>query len=203
MPHYPKPFFRTARNSWFVQIGDRQIKLSPDKEAAFARYHELMAKPPPAVTAGRSSAVSSSFIIDEFLDWCEKHRAPDTYRWYKDRLNPFARRSTPPSPSSSSGRTTCRNGWTITASRHVRLPPQSDRLVKRAMKWAEEQGYVERSPLAHMKKPGCGRKELVVTPSSIRAARPHEGSGIQGSAHGHLGVRMPPAGIPARRSPSR
>jgi hypothetical protein len=43
--HFPKPFFRTARNAWFVQIGDRQIKLAADKDEAFTRYHELMAKP--------------------------------------------------------------------------------------------------------------------------------------------------------------
>ena len=30
-------------------------------------------------------------IVDEFLDWCEKHRAPDTYRWYKDRLESFCK----------------------------------------------------------------------------------------------------------------
>jgi integrase len=29
----------------------------------------------------------------------------------------------------------------------------------RAMRWAEEQGYVIRSPLAHMRKPRAGRKE--------------------------------------------
>ena len=45
MAHFPKPFFRTARNSWFVQIGPRQIKLGADKDAAFTRYHELMAAP--------------------------------------------------------------------------------------------------------------------------------------------------------------
>ena len=28
------------------QIGDRQVKLAADKDEAFTRYHELMAKPP-------------------------------------------------------------------------------------------------------------------------------------------------------------
>jgi hypothetical protein len=30
-------------------------------------------------------------LIDEFLDWYPKHRAPDTYRWYKDRLQSFCK----------------------------------------------------------------------------------------------------------------
>jgi integrase len=32
------------------------------------------------------------------------------------------------------------------------------------MRWAEQQGYIERSPLAHFQKPPAGRKERVVTP---------------------------------------
>jgi integrase len=35
------------------------------------------------------------------------------------------------------------------------------------MRWAEEQGYLDRSPLTHMKKPACGRKEQVVSPEQF------------------------------------
>jgi len=42
--------------------------------------------------------------------------------------------------------------------------------AKRALKWAEEQGYVERSPLAHLRKPGCGRKEQVVSSAEYQGA---------------------------------
>ncbi len=37
------------------------------------------------------------------------------------------------------------------------------------MRWAEEQGYIDRSPIAHMKKPTCGRKEQVVSPEQYQA----------------------------------
>jgi hypothetical protein len=40
MPHFAKPSFRTARSAWFVQLGARQIKLGPDKDQAFKRYHD-------------------------------------------------------------------------------------------------------------------------------------------------------------------
>ena len=73
--HFPKPFFRTARNAWFVQIGDRQIKLAADKDEAFTRYHELMAKPSlPEVTQSEAQKLVV-VIVDEFLDWSNKHRA--------------------------------------------------------------------------------------------------------------------------------
>ena len=28
-------------------------------------------------------------ICDTYVDWVEKHRSPDTFRWYKDRLQRF------------------------------------------------------------------------------------------------------------------
>ena len=30
MPKFPKPFFRTARNAWYVQVAGKQIPLGPD-----------------------------------------------------------------------------------------------------------------------------------------------------------------------------
>ena len=45
MPHFPKPFFKTARCLWYVEINRRQINLGPEREEAFRRYHALMAQP--------------------------------------------------------------------------------------------------------------------------------------------------------------
>jgi integrase len=164
MAHFAKPFFRTARNAWFVQVGNRQIKLATDKDEAFARYHELIAKPAlPIVTKSESQRLVV-VIVDEFLDWCEKHRAVDTYRWYKDRLNSFCK-TIDPTLTTDQLRAHHVQKWVDNYG--VPLASGSRRnliaSIKRAMKWGEEQGYFERSPLTHMKKPGCGRKELVVS----------------------------------------
>ena len=40
MPKFPKPFFRSARNCWYVQLGKEQVRLDPDEQAAFKLYHE-------------------------------------------------------------------------------------------------------------------------------------------------------------------
>ena len=90
MAHFPKPFFRPVRQLWYVQLNGKQINLGADKDAAFTGYHRLMqdrAKDPVAPPAEQRLVV---VILDEFLDWCEKHRAADTYRWYKDRLDSFS-----------------------------------------------------------------------------------------------------------------
>ena len=43
------------------------------------------------------------------------------------------------------------------------------RAVKRSMRWAEEQGYIDRSPIAHLRKPAGGRREQVVTQEQYTA----------------------------------
>lgn len=171
MAHYPKPFFRAPRGLWYVQIDGKQHNLGPDEDAAFKAYHGLMQQrdEQPAPTLSVSSHPLVVVIVDEFLDWCEKHRSADTYRWYKDRLQLFLNTiphdlavdqfkpfhvqkwiDAHPELSSGSKRNYCRS-------------------IMRAMTWAEEQGYVARSPLAHFRKPGGGRKEQVVTPQQFRA----------------------------------
>jgi hypothetical protein len=42
-----KPFYKKARQCWYVQIRDQQIKLGPDKEEAFKEFHRLMASDTP------------------------------------------------------------------------------------------------------------------------------------------------------------
>ena len=76
MPHYPKPFFKKARRVWYVEIDRKQLNLGPDRDEAYRRYHELMAKPQRRAIISADSLLA---IMDAFLDWCQKHRAPDTY----------------------------------------------------------------------------------------------------------------------------
>jgi hypothetical protein len=165
MAHFPKPFFRPARQLWYVQRHGKQINLGADKDAAFTEYHRLMqdrSKAPVAPAAEQRLVV---VILNEFLDWCEKHRAVDTYRWYKDRLDSFFA-TIDPAMSADQLRPHHVQKWVDNYP--VTLADGSRRnliaAAKRAMKWAEEQGYIERSPIAHLKKPSCGRKEQVVTP---------------------------------------
>jgi integrase len=170
MPHFAKPFFRSARNAWFVQVGARQIKLAADKDEAFTRYHELMAKPALPVVTKAEAQKLVVVLVDEFLDWTEKHRAPDTYRWYKDRLESFCG-TIDPALTADDLRPHHVQKWVDNYAVPLKSGSRRNLIasVKRAMKWSEEQGYIEHSRIAHMKKPGCGRKEQVVTPEQFKA----------------------------------
>jgi integrase len=162
MPHFPKPFFRSARSAWFVQIGARQINLGADRELAFARYHELMARPEiptPPITASQFVVG----VVDAFLDYVEKHRSTDTFRWYKDKLELFCN-AIPPTLTVQQLKPFHVQKW-IDSKPHVASGTRRNycRAIMRAMRWAEEQGYVERSPLGHFKKPPAGRREQLVS----------------------------------------
>jgi hypothetical protein len=95
MPHYPKPFFRKARQLWYVQIDGRQINLGPERETAFAQYRDLMAAPRSASPLPVVSASAATLVVvlcDKFLDWVQRHRSAGTYQWYWWRLQSFCRR---------------------------------------------------------------------------------------------------------------
>ena len=65
------------------------MNLGPDRDEAFRRYHDLMARRRDAPKPATGDSVVS--ILDAFLDWCQKHRASRTYDWYRDYLQSFAR----------------------------------------------------------------------------------------------------------------
>ena len=93
--HVPKPFYRKSRDTWYVEVDGRQINLGKDREAAFQRYHAIMAAPPevrPTHAIGTGEGLKLTELFDRFLDWVKQHRSPDTYVWYQYRLQRFADR---------------------------------------------------------------------------------------------------------------
>jgi integrase len=160
MPHFPKPFFRASRGLWYVQVAGRQHNLGPDEDAAFKIYHELMARPREKAAVRTQSVIA---VVDAFLDYVQQHRASETYRWYKDNLQRFC--NFIPRPLLLSDLKPYHVQQWIDS--YPNLPSGTKRnycrSILRAMRWAEEQGYVERSPLAHFRKPAAGKRELVVS----------------------------------------
>lgn len=171
MPRFRKPFYRADRGLWYVQLRGKQINLGADKDAAFTEYHALMGARAVALAGQSATSAAASpalqrlliVVVDEFLDWCEKHRAPDTYRWYKDRLNAFCQ-AIPAELMVHELRPYFVQKW-VDAYEGISSGTKRNhcRAIMRAMTWAEEQGYVDRSPLAHFKKPRGGKREQVVT----------------------------------------
>jgi integrase len=161
MPHYPKPFFRAPRGLWYVQIHGRQVNLGPDRDEAFRRYHDLMSRgPDEPESSNGDSAVS---VLDAFLDWCQKHRAPRTYDWYRDYLQSFAR-SIPRALSVERLKPIHVQQWVDSQPGWGRGKRGAITAVQRAFNWAAKMGLIETRPVRHVEKPRAGRRDVVITP---------------------------------------
>jgi integrase len=157
MSRKPQPWWRAERGAWFVTINGKQHNLGPEKEEADRAFHVLMAKPKEPVLP---DAVVG--LIDEWLSNVQRHNAPKTYKWYLD----FAQSFTDSIPKTLR---VCdlevhhvqkwvdsHKGWSDSTC-HGAITT-----IKRAMRWCCEQGLIKQSPIAYMKKPAIGRREVLV-----------------------------------------
>jgi len=173
MAHFPKLFFRPARSLWYVQINGKQVNLGADKDVAFKTYHWIMERGAHSYAAPVVTRFPDPHLVvvlvDDFLDWCERNRDPESYLWYKDRLTSFCK-MIDASFTTDELRQYHVQKW-VDARPNLASGSRRNLItsVKRAMKWAEEQGYIDRSPLRHMRKPAGGRKEQVVTIAQYNA----------------------------------
>jgi integrase/recombinase XerD len=150
MPHFPKPFFKKNRGVWYVEINRKQINLGPDREKAFRRYHALMAQP----AERKVTSDSLASIIDAFLEWVQRNRAAETYEWYRYRLERFVRRY--PDLRTDQLRPYHVETWVDAYDLSITSRRNYFRSVKRCLKWARMQGYVDRNPIVDLEVPSPG-----------------------------------------------
>jgi len=158
---FAKPWYRKSRRAWFVTLDGQQIKLGTTKDEALRRYQDLMAKPEKRVVASGSLLA----IIDAFLDWCQKHRAPDTYEWYQSRLQLFARRH--PDLGTGDLRPYHVQQWIDAMNVSSGTKRNYCRAIKRCMAWAKKQGHIDVNPIADLEQPRSGKRETVISPEQF------------------------------------
>ena len=172
---HPEPFWRAARQCWFVQIGKKQHKLHSDRDEAYRLYHELMSRDPEE-PASVNPVPSGSVVelLDAFLDWTRKNKAPRTYGSYTEMIQVFVD-AIPATLSIAELKP-----YHVTLAMESR--PQwgnntrNDFIttVKRAFNWALDEEIIDRSPLARMKKPAREAREEALSPAEyaeVMAAR--------------------------------
>lgn len=161
MSHFPKPFYRKNRQLWYVQLHGKQHNLGSDKEKAFELYFQLMQQKPVTNTVADCESVLA--ILDAYLIWCEQHRSPATYEWYRWRLQLFAE-SIPRHLTVSQMKPFHIQNWIDSQSGWGNGSKRNGcKAVQRAMRWAEQLGYIDRSPVAHMQKPPMGKREIIIS----------------------------------------
>jgi integrase len=162
---HPQPFWREARQCYFVQLGKKQVRLSPDRDEAFRLYHELMSRPataPPSVPAPTTTLLVVA-VLDEFLEWTARHKEPRTYAWYKENLQRLIDHIPPGLPVAELKPFHVTRAMADVA--HWANNTKNDFIaaVKRALNWAADEELIDRSPLARMKKPAREAREMAVS----------------------------------------
>jgi integrase len=163
-----EPFWRSVRNCWYVHVGTRQYRLSPDKDEAWRLWHEMMARPPEErkpIPSGPSALVVE--LLDAFLEWTKNNQAPKTYRWHRDNIQNFVSEIPPTmtvaelKPYHVTRVMDAKDTWSNSTKNGFA------RSVQRGMKWAEKQGLIERTPIPQVEKPGRESREVVITPEEF------------------------------------
>ncbi len=157
MARQPKPWYRKDRDSWFVTIGGVRHNLGNNKKVAMERYYALMRTPNAAKVASKSFAA----IADAFLDWVKPNRSADTFEWYRYRIERFCQRY--PDLSADEIKPFHVQEW-VDSYTHLSQTSRRNyvRSVKRCLKWALRQGYVDTDPIADMEVPGAEAREVRV-----------------------------------------
>lgn len=164
MARNPKPWYRNDREAWFVTLNGERHNLGPNREAAFRRFHELMLEPKTRVIASSESLVR---IIDEFLEWAQKHRSPETYEWYRYRLQRFAEKH--PDLQVSDLKPYHVQRWVDGYRLSVTSRRNYLRTIKRCLRWAMLQGHINQNPIAGLEVPAAERREIVVSADEYAA----------------------------------
>jgi len=100
-------------------------------------------------------------IADAFLDWTAKHRAEDTYEWYRYRLQRFVEKY--PDLRTDELRPYHVDNWVDDYQLSVTSRRNYLRSVKRCLKWAKKQGYIDDNPIADLEVPSAEHKEVVIS----------------------------------------
>lgn len=158
MPKFAKPWFRPARGVWYVTLDGKQVNLGPDRTAAFEEYARLIAAPK---EVRRAPAHSLPAVVDAFLEWIKPRRAPDTYEWYRYRLERLARRY----PTLPASQLTCAmvEDWVDEYQLSVTSRRNYYRCAKKSMKWARSRGLVKRNRIRDLEVPAAESREIVVS----------------------------------------
>ncbi|MBI5760413.1 MAG: hypothetical protein HZA46_18010 [Planctomycetales bacterium] len=162
----PQPWYRPSRSTWYVTVDGVQHNLyTDDKVEAFRRWHELIARAPEPPEAPDTTVV---VLLASFLKWTEKHKKPATYEWHRNYLQSFVK-AIPPELRVADMKPFHVTRW---LDKQTTWGESSWRVaittIKRALSWTVEEGYIDHSPIASIRKPKRQHRETILTEEQQR-----------------------------------
>jgi integrase len=137
-----RPYYKISHKAWYINLKGRPVRLGTEEDAAWDKYKALI-QPVDKVVE----------VVRRFLDYHKTNSAPGTLGFYCKALDSFSRYINP-TMRVSEIKPYHVTQWIDT------IKPRSDnykrnliRAVKTCFKWAEDQEYIEQSPIRNIKVP--------------------------------------------------
>lgn len=140
----------TQREVWAVTIRGKRHNLGPDKKEAEKKFDYLMSLPEEVEEPEVKERVV--VLLDKFLQWTQKNRAPATFDWYKMILQSFINHLPNPKILAEEIKPYHNAEWVEGKSSNT-YKRNAMQAVQRAFKWSARQGYIDRSPIEYLEKP--------------------------------------------------
>lgn len=169
-----KPWYWKARDAWYVTIKGKRVRLVEGKSSRNEAYRRFLAIDASKVKT-TTARVTGKEVCELFLEHARLNLKPKTHNWYKmilDRFGPAVATmdGNDVSPKELTKFIADHPQWNVTTRCGVITA------VKRAWKWAADEGHITLNPLAKVKKPRPVRREEIPDDSEIRtfmqAAKP-------------------------------
>ena len=165
----PKVYWKKSHRCFYVNLNGKATRLDPDETKAYNQYHQLM--------SGKRLVKSTCRVVellDAFLEHVQVSNAPGTYEFYRAAVKSFAdfignRRVSDLKAHDVTTWITRRHR--VTHGKYNEGNPTSDtyrhnlmRTVKRAFKWAEDEEYIDVSPVRKVKLPPLRSRDVYLMP---------------------------------------
>ncbi|HUY33192.1 MAG TPA: tyrosine-type recombinase/integrase [Pirellulales bacterium] len=171
----PKPYFRAFDGWWYIQLRAdgkrRQIKLAKGRDheaAAIQEWHKLCATMPANEPVVSGCVVE---LLDRFLGHCKTEVATSTFDWYLHFFKRFkAWLTTNDLAGIEVGELVPNHvtSWLKSESTWSKSTKNGAvRAIRRAFRWLDDEGHIEKYPLKGLKAPPRGRRETVVAPEKF------------------------------------
>ena len=169
MSHYPKPYWRSQRGTWCVQIAGKQITLAKGQESraeAYREYHRLMA------TEGEGESTEPALVMESvlaFLDHAKATIKKASYDQYRIKLADFVKTH----GTIRLDKITTKHvaEWVASHKWSQSTRRSAITAVKTWLGWCVRKGMIGVDPVKHMKRPRQTRRERTLSPAERTLAR--------------------------------
>ena len=154
-----KPWYLASRDSWCVYINGKQVTLCKGKANRNEAYRRFLAIDPEEQKV-ETARMTGEEVCALFLQYAKSNLKPATYSGHRHILTAFGKvvrklDGNSVQPKDVTKHLDAHSTWGKTTRQNVVAS------IKRAWKWAKDEGHLTLNPLADMKKPRPERREEI------------------------------------------